>query len=382
MQSSEQHSFASATNELESCVNAFLQTTELINILGSDLYSKSLGRILSTSLGIRDPQIEDKLMTIPSETSGAERALLFNLFSLLWSGKNNVLEVGPFFGGTSRAIALGMLYNKRYQRDSKLYTYDCFEYATAEYLCELLAPVLERGIISQERYDEIKRKEVLPSFLDVFHEIHQNESYYPLLSVNRGRLPDEANSIHNTPDLFSLSPTQRFDAVFVDGCKSWFATKYFMKACAPLTNQGSFVIFQDYGWYTCFWIPAFVEALSEHFQYICSVDSTYVFVLTKPLTAADIDACFPDTAESWNESKIDAIFNSQIDTAIARSDVYAIVHLTMQHAAALAYTGQKARAKKILSNLLEQEYVKAQRKNIENALVSPTYRQGTGPINL
>lgn len=63
---------------------------------------------------------------IPSETTPAERRLLYMLFRHLWSGDGNVFEIGPFLGGTIRAIVMGMETNPRCRAEAFLYTANQF----------------------------------------------------------------------------------------------------------------------------------------------------------------------------------------------------------------------------------------------------------------
>jgi len=83
----------------------------VIDSLGNHSFPRLLGRVLGM---LRAPgETENKLHEIPSQTSPEERRFLFNYFARFWSGEHDVLEIGPFMGGTTRAIALGMLMNPR-----------------------------------------------------------------------------------------------------------------------------------------------------------------------------------------------------------------------------------------------------------------------------
>jgi hypothetical protein len=55
------------------------------------------------------------LDAIPSETCPLERRYLYRLFSTFWDPSGDVLEVGPFLGGTTRAIAMGMMHHSRFR---------------------------------------------------------------------------------------------------------------------------------------------------------------------------------------------------------------------------------------------------------------------------
>ena len=46
--------------------------------------------------------------------------------SRLWDGEGDVFENGPMLGGTTRALALGMLANPAGSPDARLQTFDWF----------------------------------------------------------------------------------------------------------------------------------------------------------------------------------------------------------------------------------------------------------------
>ena len=69
---------------------------------------------------------QDEIDKIPTQTTRREREFLFNFFANQWSGTGDVVEVGPFLGGTTRMIALGMISNPRFGNDS-LHTFDKFD---------------------------------------------------------------------------------------------------------------------------------------------------------------------------------------------------------------------------------------------------------------
>ncbi len=94
-------------------------------------------------------KIEDLITGIPSETSIGERRFLFNFFKEIWSGNYHVLEIGPFLGGSTRAIALGMEANSNKLDRVKLYTYDKFsDYYNPERLENVLRPLLKKGSLN------------------------------------------------------------------------------------------------------------------------------------------------------------------------------------------------------------------------------------------
>jgi hypothetical protein len=54
-----------------------------------------------------------------------------------------------------------------------------------------------------------------------------------------------------------------------------------MREMVDNARIGAAFIFQDYGWFTCFWIPAFLALFESSFQLVASVDNTYAFQYRK-----------------------------------------------------------------------------------------------------
>lgn len=340
--------------------------------LGTAMFPKILGNILSALDGSTD--VQSRIHAIPSETTPAERNFLFNFFAHLWPATANVLEIGPFLGGTTRAIALGMLCNARYSDQLKLYTCDKFgPYYGGPRLAEYMAPLFELGTLSEELRQDLLNNENRSGFLDIFYQIHERENYFPILEVLSASLPTTREEVQTIDKLFKLDPRTAFDAVFVDGCKSWFSTKYFMSEAAKCTTPGSYFLFQDYGMFTCFWIPVFVRTFLDHFEFIAHVDYTYAYRLQKKLEPEEIERRFPDSPEDLPGQYFDDIFTAILYEAAERSDVRHLVFGKLQHAAAWAYIGNKQRAKELILKLAEEPYSLKYRDKIEIALRTPTH---------
>lgn len=326
------------------------------------------------------PTLISRLEEIPSETTLAERQLLYSFFSQVWSGRHHVCEIGSFLGGTSRAIAMGMLDHPSLQSDAKLYTYDRFEnYYTSDRLIEYLQPLIQQGTLDRDTLENVADN---ANFLPIFEAIHAKQPYSSLIVANRQSLPSSKETEAETVDLFQLPSTLEFSAVFVDGCKSWYATKYFMSTVCPHTQPDAYFLFQDYGWYTCFWIPIFLYLFRDTLKLISSIDNTYIFQLIAPLNRETIDRLCPDALNQSHQELIDSTFINLWLAAQQRHDIRSMVVLTLQHAAALAYIGclEAARAKMI--HLTTQTWAKDYRPLIEPALRQPTYYPDGTPINL
>ena len=128
------------------------------------------------------------LDAIPSETTKAERRLLYHFFRSVWDGKGSVLEVGPFLGGTTRAIALGMLHHPDRKPDTRLYTYDRFDsYYEGDELTSFVDPLFDKGLLKLKDREHIMKT---ASFEEIFHKVHEGHAYNELIQCTNGPLPD------------------------------------------------------------------------------------------------------------------------------------------------------------------------------------------------
>lgn len=347
---------------------------QLDDFIGYDIFPTYLGRMLSLTVegeNTDGQKHEDLIAEIPTETTTGERRFLFNFFKEVWSGNYSVLEIGPFLGGSTRAMALGMEANPNKLERAKLFTFDKFsDYYNPERLGNVLKPLLENGSLNGLTRDEILQSS---QFLNVFKTLHKNYSYSKFVQPIEGQLPNtpEETTLGN---IFRLQPGMIFEAVFVDGCKSWYGTKYFMKELADSLQQDSYFIFQDYGANTCFWIPCFVALMPDFFKLVAHVDSTYTFRLLKPLSPPAIEAHFPDSPEAFGRINFDLLFYELIKNAGNRSDIKSVLNYKLQHAASLAYLGYYDDARQEIVDLLKLPEYKKYRDWIVGALNVPTYR--------
>jgi hypothetical protein len=316
-------------------------------------------------------EIEGLLDGIPSETSSRERRFLYNFFATIWNGDGDVIEIGPFLGGTTRAIALGMDANPRGAKDAKLYTYDRFHgYYDLSRLVEYLSPLIEKGVVSRS---DLEATGESTGFMDIFTKIHAGHAYCGRILPLNQAAPDRPEDLEGGAQYLRIPEEVTASAVFVDGCKSWYGTKYFMKAVRKAVKPGAYFILQDYGWYTCFWVSAFLELLEDHFRLIGFVDTTYAFVLTKALDEKTIEERFPDTPAELGEERVCAIFDRLIAKAAERRDDDAAIRHGLHCAGALATLGNKTKARETIAALRRHPAAGAHQRIIDAAARRPTY---------
>ncbi len=320
---------------------------------------------------LRSDRLPDLLDELPTETTRAERRFLHFFFSRLWSGRDHVLEVGPFLGGTTRAMALGMLENPHRSPESRLATYDRFRhYYSPDALSNTLKPLVDRRVLTAEDVATLGES---ASFLEIFRRLHGKHEYFKLIEVMCESLPATLQEAAKPGSWMKLNTERNYSAVFVDGCKSWYATKYFLQQLACVTNEGSAFLFQDYEHYTCFWIPAAVYLLADYFEPQMHVDTTYVYTLKKPLIMDVIDERMPDEPSQVGAGRFREMFTELTRQAQQRRDGNCEVAHALHLAAALAYLGDLDAARNTIQDIAKIPAATHYRRQIRQARISPTY---------
>ena len=130
-----------------------------------------------------------------------------------------------------------------------------------------------------------------------------------------------------------FEPADReFSIVFVDGCKSWYGTRYFLERIADRFTVGGHLIMQDYGWFTCFWLPAIIGLLPDHFRLVAHTDDTYGFELLEPLTPELVREVYPEHPADLGRAGIDELFARMLEETGLRGDLRGAMVLGIQHA--------------------------------------------------
>lgn len=106
---------------------------------------------------------------IPSETSLQEKLFLYWL-AKEWVKGGLIVELGPFLGGTTRALAKGAMDNTN---EVKVITIDQFEsYYTAKQFIEMNVPISHDYALD----DKI-------NFRSIFNSYHEKEPYFNLIET-------------------------------------------------------------------------------------------------------------------------------------------------------------------------------------------------------
>lgn len=317
------------------------------------------------------------LARIPTETTPRERALLFEHFSREWDGRGVVVEIGPFLGGTTRAIAWGMHHNPAAPADACVHTFDRFDaYYSPTLLRQTVDPLVRAGDLAAAEADALC---ATANFEALFHAIHRPHAYAARIRLHNSPLPDFPEELAASRAFAPVEHADEFGAIFVDGCKSWVSTLYAMRELLPRTRTGAGVIFQDFGWFTCFWISSVTHALRDVLQLVRHVDATYHYRLVRPVSADEISARFAATPDAMGEKFFYESASALIQASLARGDLRGELIAQLHLVAALATLGRQPAAMQILKRINPARYG-ADASLVRGSLASPTYLPGNRPI--
>jgi len=343
-------------------------------------------RTLASDLPIWDESLsapaETELHVIPSQTTRFEREFLFWFFSRVWDGHGPVCEVGPWLGGTTRAIAEGMLANPRCGGDARFWSFDKFEnYTSAEVLRQIGAPLVEKGLMAEA---EVLRCAETRDFMELFRALHRGRRYMDgLLQVERRVLPhEEGAKLGEEQELVISEWAPRFPAVFVDGCKSWYSTRFFMKQVAAVAKPGDWIFFQDHLWRTCYWLPCFTWLMRDALEPCFQAGTTLCLRWTRKVEPAELDARMPAAIGPDDALWLLRLFAEYGNLALERGNQELAFALKLQATSAMTAIGERALANQLLLSTARETFAFDPWRRISESLVKPTYDAHGCPIEL
>ncbi len=217
---------------------------------------------------------------IPTMITQEECRYLHWLASSHWRGEGHVVEIGPWLGGSTISLAMGMIENPR--RDGwKLHVYDNFVWR------EFMAARYPLPIQPGDSFE--------PFFIDNL------AAYLESIHVHRAWLPDEEvasdsfASCSREVDGGDTEPVtwdsgQPVEILFVDGAKSWSGLRYLLTTFTGALDRGSLLVFQDLKFWGAYWVAVMTEFLRDHLTLVHNLPrNTVAFTLKKPLTTADME---------------------------------------------------------------------------------------------
>jgi hypothetical protein len=217
--------------------------------------------------------------TIPTMISAEERSYLYWLGRDFWTGRGEVIEMGPWLGGSTYSLAAGMA-AKHPEAQRRLHVFDSFIWRP--FMAQRARLPLEAG----------------QSFRSYFER--NLEPFRELLVVESKSLPDDKitgeslTALEQRVDI-AESDVLRWtgapiEILFVDGAKSWDGFLYLLKETAASLIPGvSLLVCQDYKHWGSYWVPAILELLGGHVRLVHVLEqNTVTFQWIKPIETAEL----------------------------------------------------------------------------------------------
>lgn len=191
---------------------------------------------------------------IPTMLSKEELRYLTWLGAETWTGRGEILEIGPWLGGSTHALAEGV---RRSERGGPGVLTSVDSFIWKNFMGDRSGLKLADG----------------ESFLPQFQR--NMETFGGIVTPLRARLPDEAaagdpdaedvRSTHfSDEELFRWPAERPIEILFVDGAKSYSGLRHLLiETAESLVPEQSFLIFQDYKFWGAYWVPLLVELLGD-----------------------------------------------------------------------------------------------------------------------
>ncbi|HYG37756.1 MAG TPA: hypothetical protein VD908_04020 [Cytophagales bacterium] len=227
-------------------------------------------------------KVDFQFPSIPTMISKEEQQYLYWLGAKFWEGKGNIIEIGPWLGGSTYCLALGMSQNPN-KSIHKLHVYDNFIWR--EFMSKRAPLELQPG----------------DSFRDYFIEnIKPFEGY---ISHYKQSLPDEIVANDNFADagrqyemgnseILTWESEKPVEILFIDGAKSWSGMKHlfniFYKSIIP---GKTLIVCQDYKYWGAYWVIIIIEILFDHLEVFHNLSfNTVTFKVITPIDSQKIDS--------------------------------------------------------------------------------------------
>lgn len=195
---------------------------------------------------------------IPTMITTEEMRYLYWLGEHFWEDTGNIVEIGPWLGGSTACLASGMRH-RVHPAKSKCHVFDNFIWR--DFMSTRASLPITDGSSFQPYFEDN-----LASFSDI-------------LVVHRQALPDDdipldklADSIKSTGENDNIAPLawnadEPVEILFIDGAKSWTGLAHLLRAFnQSLIPDKSLIVCQDYKFWGSYWVPMMLEYFMDHFD--------------------------------------------------------------------------------------------------------------------
>lgn len=193
---------------------------------------------------------------LPTMMSAEEVSYLGWLTAERWDGRGDIVEFGPWLGGSTWALAHGMRANATRDAAARLHAVDTFVWQ--EFMDELAPGVADPPAAGQ-------------TFLPLFRR--NLATFGDLIEVHVARLPDDRfgdiqagatpSAVPQLPILCGSALGERIAIAFLDGAKSWSALVFALRLLGDRMAGDRLLVFQDLKDWASYWVTIGVGALLE-----------------------------------------------------------------------------------------------------------------------
>jgi hypothetical protein len=190
---------------------------------------------------------------VPTMITVEEKKYLVWLTQDFWSGTGDVVEVGPWLGGSTWCLASGMRFNGSREPAGRLHVIDNFRWLP--FMSERADVELKPGQSFRPNFERN-----LAPYLDivVVHEVSLPDDDSAALAEHGGIRAEDGVGETFSADII----TAQVAIAFVDGAKSWQALRHLLHELAPrFVPDKSVIVFQDFQAALAFWVPMAVALL-------------------------------------------------------------------------------------------------------------------------
>lgn len=199
---------------------------------------------------------------VPTMISLEERRYLYWLGQSAWTGQGNIVEIGPWLGGSTVCLASGMRASG-HDPAAKLHVIDNFIWR------EFMASRAPLPIQPGDSFE--------PFFLDNLG------GFEGIVRAHRLALPDESIDSDQEAIDKRFSEEERIpvleeldegpiEVLFIDGAKSCRGMRHLLKALNHCLIPGvSLLVCQDFKYWGCYWVPITMARLGEYLEPVHNV---------------------------------------------------------------------------------------------------------------
>ncbi|HVT22529.1 MAG TPA: class I SAM-dependent methyltransferase [Mycobacteriales bacterium] len=281
---------------------------------------------------------------VPSMISTAEQRYLKWLGRTYWQGAGDVLEIGPWLGGSTVCLARGME-SSGHDTTGRLRAVDNFVWR--EFMADRAALDLRPG----ESFEPQFVANLATHASTVVPELAQLPDDHP----EGDPFAADARGAGDSPEAPAFHWTGGgIEVLFVDGAKSWTAMRHLLAETASSLQAGhSLIVCQDYAYWGGYWVPIAMAALGDKVEAVHRVapGGTVTFRVTQQLSAHDA-AALPEFADLAVDQGLNLLATAAAAMK-ARGWSYAGWAVDVARVRFLAHRGERQRAVDELTRLCE-----------------------------